>query len=315
MTGPIPDSVILVPWHDPVTQLGELPDGWRYATFAVDDDGPPADLDPADVVLYVPAYTFDPKVFELIRGLPSLVTVQVLTAGYEHVLPYLPEQVQLANARGVHDASTAELAVALILASQRELDQDARAMPTGSWLTGATRSLADSTVLIVGAGSIGGALARRLTGFECEVVKVASRARDGVHGIAELPALLPTADVVVLLVPLTPQTTGLLGATEFARCKPGALIVNVARGKVVDTDALVDACRAGQVRAALDVTHPEPLPPDHPLWTTPGVLISPHRGGASAAFLPRAHRLVAEQVARIVAGQSPEHLVSRSDPG
>jgi len=304
-------STILVPWHEPVTHLGTLPDGWRYATFAVDDAGPPAGLDLADVTFYVPAYTFDPKVFELIRELPSLVTVQVLTAGYEHVLPYLPEHVQLANARGVHDASTAELAVALILASQRELDRDARAMTTASWLSGPTRALADSTVLIVGAGSIGEALARRLTGFECEVVKVASRARTGVHGIDELPALLPAADIVVLLVPLTPQTQGLLGATEFALCKPGALIVNVARGKVVDTDALVDACRSGRVRAALDVTDPEPLPPDHPLWTTPGVLISPHRGGASAAFLPRARALVAGQVARVVAGEAPDHVIPR----
>lgn len=307
----MPDSVILVPWHDPVTHLGGLPAGWRYATFAADDDALPVDLHPIDVAFYVPPYTFDPKVYEVIGELPTLVTVQLLTAGYEHVLPYLPGHVQLANARGVHDASTAELAVALILASQRELDRDARAMTTSTWLSGATRALADSTVLIVGAGSIGEALARRLTGFECDVVKLARRARTGVHGIDELPALLPSADIVVLLVPLTPQTQGLLGATEFALCKPGALIVNVARGRVVDTDALIRACRSGQVRAAVDVTDPEPLPPGHPLWTTPGVLISPHRGGASAAFLPRARALVAAQVARVVAGEAPEHLIAR----
>lgn len=305
------DSVILVPWHEPATHLGPLPDGWRYATYAADDATLPVGLDPADVTFYVPPYTFDPKVYELIRDLTSLVTVQILTAGYEHVLPYLPGSVQLANARGVHDASTAELAMALILASQREIDRDARAMTTATWLSGPTRALADATVLIVGAGSIGEALARRLTGFECEVVKVASRSRAGVHGIDELPALLPAADIVVLLVPLTPQTQGLLGASEFALCKPGALIVNMARGRVVDTDALVDACRSGQVRAAVDVTDPEPLPPDHPLWTTPGVLISPHRGGASTAFLPRARALVARQVAHVVAGEPLEHLIPR----
>ena len=307
MTG----SVILVPWLEPVTHLGPLPGGWRYATFAVDDAGLPAGLDPADVRFYVPPYTFDPNVYELIRDLPPVVAVQLLTAGYEHVLPYLPGHVQLANARGVHDASTAELAVALILASQREIDHDARAMTTGSWLAGPTRALADATVLIVGAGSIGEALARRLAGFECEVVKVASRARAGVHGIAELPALLPGADIIVLLVPLTPQTQDLFGAREFALCKPGALIVNVSRGRVVDTDALVDACRSGQVRAAVDVTDPEPLPPDHPMWTAPGVLVSPHRGGASTAFLPRARALVARQVAHIVAGEPLEHLIAR----
>jgi phosphoglycerate dehydrogenase-like enzyme len=307
MTG----SVILVPWHEPTGHLGELPDGWTYATFAVDDAGLPDGLDPADVRFYVPPYTFDPRVYEVIRDLPALESVQLLTAGYEHALPYLRDDVALANARGVHDASTAELAVALILASQRELDRDARAMTAGRWLAGPTRALADSTVLIVGAGSIGEALARRLTGFECEIIKVASRARAGVHGIGELPDLLPTADIVVLLVPLTPDTTGLLGADEFARCRPGTLIVNVARGKVVDTAALVEACRSGQVRAAVDVTDPEPLPPDHPLWTTPGVLISPHRGGASAAFLPRARRLVAEQVARLVAGEPLANLIAR----
>ncbi len=304
-------AVILVPWHDPTTHLGALPDGWRYDTFAADDTDLPSGLDPAEVGFYVPPYTFDPRVLEVIPRFPALQVVQLLTAGYEHAESFVPAGVSMANARGVHDASTAELAMALILASQRELDRDARAMTSGTWITGPTRALADCTVLIIGAGSIAGALTRRLSGFEAHVVSVASTARHGVHGIDELTSLLPSADVVVLLVPLTPTTEGLLGASEFAACKPGALIVNVARGRVVDTDALVTACRSGQVRAALDVTDPEPLPPGHPLWTTPGVLVSPHRGGNSAAFLPRARRLVRDQVARFVAGAPLANLVDR----
>jgi len=301
------DRVVLVPWLEPVERLGSLPTGWRYDRFGVDDPGLPDSA--GEVAFYVPAYSFEPRYTRAIAALPSVRAVQLLTAGYDHALPYLRDGVALANARGVHDASTAELGVGLILASQRELDRDARAMPSGEWLTNPTRALADSTVLIVGAGSIGAALARRLDGFEAQVLVMASRARPGVHGVDELLTLLPEVDIVVLVVPLTDATTGLIGSAELEACRPGALVVNLSRGKVVDTAALTRACGAGAVRAALDVVDPEPLPPDHPLWITPGVLISPHRGGNSAAFLPRAYRLVAGQVARFVTGQPLEHLV------
>jgi phosphoglycerate dehydrogenase-like enzyme len=308
------EPVVLVPWQDPVRHLGALPDGWRYEVHEVADSDAgrtPADRVLEQVRLYVPPYTFDPSVLSLTARMPAVAAVQLLTAGYEHALSLVRPEVALANARGVHDASTAELAVGLILASQRELDLDARAMTTGTWLTAQTRALADCTVLIVGAGSIGHALERRLHGFECSVVKIASRARGDVHGPEELPQLLPTADIVVLLVPLTAATRQMADEAFFARMRPGALLVNVARGGVVDTDALVRACTDGRIRAAVDVTDPEPLPAEHPLWRTPGVLISPHRGGNSAAFLPRAQRLVAEQVARFVAGEPIAHIVVR----
>jgi phosphoglycerate dehydrogenase-like enzyme len=303
------DQVVLVPWPDPATFLPLLPTGFSYATFTVDDrDLPPA----ADrAVLYVTPYTFAVRAHEVMREMPELRWVQLLTAGYEHALPHLPAGVSLSNAKGVHDASTAELAMALMLAGQRELDVDARAMTSRTWVRGTTRALADSTVLIVGAGSIGAALERRLAGFETTVVKIASRARGDLHGPESLVTLLPQADVVVLLVPLTEETRGLISADELAAMKPGALLVNVARGPVVDTDALVEACSTGHVRAALDVVDPEPLPPEHPLWSTPGVLISPHRGGNSAAFLPRAKRLAAEQISRFVAGEPLAHVVAR----
>ncbi len=162
---------------------------------------------------------------------------------------------------------------------------------------------ADRRVLVVGYGAIGAAIEARLRAFECEVVRVARTARDGVHAIAELPELLPTADVVILIVPLTSETRGLVDAGFLAAMKQDALLVNLARGAVVVTDDLLAALHDGRVRAALDVTDPEPLPADHPLWDAPGVLISPHAGGASTAMWPRAHRLVREQLARFVAGE------------
>jgi phosphoglycerate dehydrogenase-like enzyme len=142
------------------------------------------------------------------------------------------------------------------------------------------------------------------------VVRVARSARDGVHAIAELPALLPSADVVVLVLPLTDETRGLVDAGFLAAMKEGALLVNVARGAVVDTPALVSALHAGRVRAALDVVDTEPLPPDSPLWDCPGLLVSPHVGGSSSAMWPRAHRLVRDQLHRLAAGEEPVNVMT-----
>ena len=233
--------------------------------------------------------------------MPNLRVVQTLTAGVDNVLAALPEGVTLCNAAGVHDASTAELAVGLTIASLRHLDDFARAMPEGRWLYDRHEALADKRVLIVGFGSIGRAIARRLDGFECEVTAVARTARtvDGIDVHARsrnCPACCPDADVVILIVPLTSETRRMVDADFLARMPDGALLVNVSRGPVVDTDALLAECASGRLRAALDVTDPEPLPADHPLWRTPGVLISPHVGGNTSAFLPRARRLVAAQL-------------------
>jgi phosphoglycerate dehydrogenase-like enzyme len=183
----------------------------------------------------------------------------------------------------------------------------------GEWPTAYTElddSLADRTVLILGYGSIGEALERRLNVFECDVIRVARRARAGVHPISELPELLPRADVVVLLTPATEETRGMVDAKFLARLKDGALLVNVARGVVVDTDALLAELSTGRIRAALDVTDPEPLPAGHPLWTAPNVLINPHRGGASTAFAPRVARLVRAQLERYVRGEPLINVVA-----
>ncbi len=261
------------------------------------------DADPvglADVEVFVPPYTASADDLAIMGRMPNLRVVQTLTAGVDNVLAALPRGVTLCNAAGVHDASTAELAVGLTIASLRHLDDFARAMPEGRWSYDRYEALADKRVLIVGFGSIGRAIARRLDGFECEVTAVARTARavDGidVHAIEELPGLLPDADVVILIVPLTSETRRMVDADFLARMRDGALLVNISRGPVVDTDALLAECASGRLRAALDVTDPEPLPADHPLWRTPGVLISPHVGGNTSAFLPRARRLVATQL-------------------
>jgi phosphoglycerate dehydrogenase-like enzyme len=288
-------------------RLGEVPDGVEVEVFDARGDVP----DSAErVQMYVPDYTFHPRVVEVIPRLPRLRVVQTLTAGVDHVRPFVPEGVALCNARGVHDASTAELAVALTLASLRGIPDFVRAQDEHRWSFATYPSLADRTVLIVGYGSIGAALEQRLEGFECDVLRVARRARDGVADLSALPDLLPAADVVVLVVPETDQTRGMVDARFLARMRDGALLVNVSRGPVVDTDALVAELQRGRLRAALDVTDPEPLPADHPLWAAPGVLVSPHVGGGTTAFPPRAYALVRDQLARFAAGEPLRNVVS-----
>ena len=253
-----------------------------------------------DARFYVPSYMAEEWAFEVMAELPLLEVCQLPTAGYEHARGHLPAGVTLCNAAGVHDTSTAELAVGLILSRLRNLDGMARAMPEGTFLHDRHDSLADSTVVIVGAGGIGQALARRLEGFECEVILVGRTPRAGVRGRDDLESLLPDADVVVIAVPLDDSTRGLVDAAFLARMPDGALLVNVARGGIVRTDDML--AEAGRLRFALDVTDPEPLPSDHPLWTAPGVFITPHVGGNTSAFLPRIGRLVSEQIDRWQSG-------------
>lgn len=243
--------------------------------------------------------------------------VQLLSAGFEHALPYIPDGARLANARGVFDAPTSEQALALTLAAQRDAWHWFQCRQEQRWEgIGFQPGVADQRVLIVGYGSIGAAVARRLTAFEpASITAVASRARAGdelvsqVHGVDALPQLLPQADIVISVLPANENTAKLIDADFLAAMPKGALLVNIGRGAVVDTEALVEACREGRIRAALDVTDPEPLPDGHPLWTCPGVLISPHMGGLAHSFWVRAPRLITTQLQHLAAGEPLENIV------
>ena len=297
-------SLVWLP-YDPA-ELGELPAGLRYEQ--IDPDHLPASRD--EVELYVLPYRFRREDGEALATLPRLRAVLTQSAGVEHIREHVPEGVLLCNGRGIHDTSTAELAVGLIVASLRKLPDFVRAQQQGEWRPQWSESLADRQVLIVGHGQIGAAIERRVVPFEADVVRVARRARSGVHAIEELPELLPAADVVVLIVPGTPETRGLFDEAMLARMKDGALLVNVSRGAVVDTDALVAELQSGRIRAALDVVDPEPLPAGHPLWDAPGLLLTPHVGGASSAMEPRARKLVREQLHRFATGEPLANVVS-----
>jgi phosphoglycerate dehydrogenase-like enzyme len=268
-------------------------------------------VDLAQVGFYVPAYMGPRSSLELIAHMPNLEVVQLLTVGFDAALEYVPDHVILCNAVGVHDASTAELAVALVLASLRGIDDFARAMPHGEWIHDRRTSLVDRRVVIIGAGGVGQAIANRLIPFEAEVTLVARSQRPGVVAISELSGLLPEVDIVILAVPLDEHTSGLVDDSFLSRMRDGALLVNVSRGGVVDTQALVRHAQQGRIRAALDVTDPEPLPPEHPLWRIPGVLISPHVGGDTSAFLPRARALVEQQISLWHSGEPLAHVVQR----
>jgi phosphoglycerate dehydrogenase-like enzyme len=298
----VADRLVWLPF-DP-TELGDPPSGLRYEVVdPVDGDVPDS---VGDVAFYVPPYRLGPEVTDVMARMDSLEVVQTLTAGVDHVRPHLPDGVTLCGGRGIHDASTAELALTLTLASLRGVPDHVRGQQRHAWAAGWRSSLADSRVVIVGHGAIGRAIEARLAPFEVDVVRVARTARDTdtgrVHALDELPDLLPDADVVILVVPLTDATRGLVDAAFLSRMKDGALLVNVARGAVVVTDDLVAALHARRVTAALDVTDPEPLPADHPLWDAPGLLLTPHVGGMTSAMWPRARRLVRDQLHRYAAG-------------
>ncbi len=267
-----------------------------------------------------------------IQQMRGLQVAQALMAGVDWVLPWLPKSVTLCDGRGIHDISASEWVMAAILATMkriplyRDLQNQHQwrgfATVTDGFLneTGAQRGqytvlgedLAGKTVLILGYGSIGAAIEARLTPFGVSVLRVARSAREQpkVSAIAELHALLPLADIVVLIVPLTDATRGLMGAPEIGLMKRGALLVNAARGPVVATDALVEALVEQRIRAAVDVTDPEPLPADHPLWSAPNCLITPHIGGSTPEFIHRAFRFAAAQVGRFIAGEPLENVVT-----
>jgi phosphoglycerate dehydrogenase-like enzyme len=269
------------------------------------------------------------ETFQHLRGVK---VVQSMMAGVDWIMPWLPKGVVLCDGRGLHDISASEWVLAAILTSLKrfpyyrdmQLRQEWKGqasvtdgfMKVGGAQVGQYSILGDDlagkTVLIVGYGSIGAAIEARLAPFGVKIVRLARSARKGpeVFAVGELRRLLPMADVVVAIVPLTEETNGLIGAEEIGLMKPGALLVNAARGPVVVTDALVQALQNERIRAVVDVTDPEPLPPGHPLWSAPNCMITPHVGGSTPEFIHRAFRFGAEQVRRFIAGEELENVVS-----
>lgn len=277
-----------------------------------DLEGPPP-RDHIDVV--VPDYLAPKSRLANTAGLATRL-IQSQSIGYDGVASHLPAGVVYANATSVHEASTAELAVALILASQRGLPGFVRAADQGRWSFEFRPSLADRTVLLLGYGGVGRAIEDRLIAFEVDLIRVARHARRigdvEVHAWGELATLLPRADIVVVTLPLSPETTHLVDAVFLSRLDDHCLVVNVGRGPVVDTDAVLAEATSGRLRFALDVVDPEPLPEHHPLFALDNVLISPHVGGATSAMAPRVISLIAEQVARVQRGEEPINVVLRT---
>jgi len=305
-----PSLVVTVPTEELAAGLQPVADGVELLLWAMDS---PAPRDEIDIV--VPPYM---SMAEILPRLADVRTrlVQSQSIGYEGIADHLPPGHVFANASSVHETSTAELALALALASQRRLPTYVRAQDERRWAPKFSASLADRRVLLLGYGGVGKAVAARLAPFEVDLTVVASSARDEdgmpVHGVDELPELLPRAEIVIVTLPGGESTHHIIDDAALSALPDGALVVNVGRGPLIDTDALVDHVRRGRVRVALDVTDPEPLPEDHPLWSLPGALIVPHVGGASSAMKPRAIRLIRTQIERMLAGEPPLNVVYES---
>jgi phosphoglycerate dehydrogenase-like enzyme len=246
---------------------------------------------------------------------PNLKFVQTQSTGYDGVREAAGPGAAVANASGVHAAATAELAVGLILAKLRGIDQAVKDQQIESWKPQRRQSLADRKILLLGIGGIGKELARRLEPFEVTVTRVGSSARtdaDGqVHGPDELVELAAGHDILVSVLPLNDKTHHLVGQDVLAALPNGALVVNVGRGAVVDTDALTREVASGRLQCAIDVVDPEPLPAGHPLWSAENALITPHIGGNASAFEPRILKLLKRQLEALAAGETPANLVQQ----
>jgi phosphoglycerate dehydrogenase-like enzyme len=286
--------------------LGTLPAGVELGLIEREYDLPEAVL---DAEFLVPR-SGDERIDAVLADMPGLRVMQTLSAGVEHLLPIIPAGVTLCDARGTRDIAVAEWVMSAILAAQKELPGMLEQQRAHSWKPHELSELAGSTIMILGYGSIGAALAARLAPFEVELIRVARRARAGVHSVEELDSLLPLADILVVLLPLTAATDQLVNRDALERMKDGALLVNAARGRVVDNHALLDLLQARRLRAALDVCDPEPLPPEHPLWDAPGLLITPHLAGDTTAAARRAFALVGEQVRRYMNDEPLKNVVA-----
>ncbi|WP_433264269.1 2-hydroxyacid dehydrogenase [Actinosynnema sp. CS-041913] len=296
---------VLVPDELGIRVLSDV-EGVRAVRYSADAELPP-EASHAEVLVPKFLHNTDPR--EFFGRLPKLRLVQLLSAGAERFIGTVPDGVRLSTCRGAHGGSTAEWAIGALLAIYRDFPAFDQARRERRWDYHLTETLQDKKVLVVGAGDLGEQFRRRLEPFDATATLVGRTARDGVHGMDELPELLGGFDAVLVVVPLTAETSGMVDAGFLARMKDGAILVNAARGPVVDTDALVAELVSGRLRAALDVTEPEPLPADHPLWTAPGLFLTPHVAGSCTGHAERAYAVVASEVARFARGEEPRNLV------
>lgn len=305
-----PTLTVTVPGKTLLKAIGEVPDGVRVLEWDLKTPAPASHIDLLVAPYIAPNVKFP--------GIDDVTTtlIQSQSIGYDGVEGTLPPGRVYANAATVHETATAELTLALLLAAQRGIPESVRNAQTGLWQGSLTPSVADRNVLIVGYGGVGAAIEARLTGFETHITRVARSARESaygpVHALADLPGLLPTAEIVILAVPLTADTRDLADAAFLAALPDQALVVNIARGPVLNTAAALAEAESGRLRLALDVTDPEPLPADHPLWTLPNVLITPHLGGAATSMMSRMAALVHRQIGHLLAGEPVENVVIRS---
>lgn len=298
--------VVCVPDRSAAELLGDVPAGVEVLAWNGELERPAA---LARTEFWVPQVEAPGDLPTMFAAMPELKVVQLTSAGIEDVAGRIPDGVTLCDARGVHGAAVAELVLLFILALQRRLPEFLDSQRHGRWEPALADDLQRKRVVIVGAGDLGEQTATRLRSFDAVPVLVANAARDGVHAVAELPELLPDADIVVLTLPLTAHTQGMVDSEFLARMPDGSMLINVARGKIVDTDALLAELESGRLRAALDVVEPEPLPEGHPLWKAPNLILTPHAAGHVARSGQRAFALVNDQLRRYVAGEPLSNVV------
>ena len=292
------------------TQWSDLhvPDG---ITLLSPENFPLDSSDLSQIDMYVPSYMGGAKALSYAAQMPNLSILQMLNAGYDDALAYLRPGLTLCNARGVHDASTAELAVGLAIASRRGFNEFAADQRNGVWNHRRFPALSDSKVGIIGFGSIGKEVARKLSGFDVDITAFTQSGREGTVAISQLDQHLPALDIVILILPLSDSSRHMFNAQRLSLMKDGALLINVARGPIIETDALIKELNQKRIFAAVDVTDPEPLPENHPLWKAPNLIIVPHVGGNSAAFEPRGRKLIESQLQLIATGAPLNHIVAK----
>jgi phosphoglycerate dehydrogenase-like enzyme len=270
---------------------------------------PIENADLSEITFYVPTYMGGKPALELTKKMPNLKILQMPNAGYDDAMEYVRDGMTLCNGKSIHDDSTAELAVGLTIASLRGFPDFVRNQDKSDWVHIKNKSINDRKIGIIGFGSIGTTIAKMLSGFAVEIIPFTQSGRDNTIAITDLDKHLPTLDVVILILPLTKESKHLFDAKRLSLMKDGALLVNVARGPIVETEALVKELNSGRITAALDVTDPEPLPKDHPLWRAKGVLISPHVGGNTTAFESRARRLIESQLNLLSEGKPLNNVI------